>query len=133
MNIRCFNSKRASLESIVRKVSPAILTINETHLSFKQKPSIKNYVSYDRNRTNEAMGGISTLVRSKDKDYFVRICEGDQNDEFLVTRHTIFLQPLNVINIYGEQESRCKNSEIEDRWGRILSEILKLNKEMSSF
>ena len=74
------------------------------------------------------MGGISTFVKNKDKDDFIKICEGDQNDEFLVTRHVNFIKPLNVINIYGEQECRSKKADIEDRWGRILTEVLKIER-----
>ena len=128
LNIRGFNSKRISLENIVRKLSPAIITLNETHLKFKQKPKLSNYFSYDRNRISESMGGISTFVKNKDKDDFIKICEGDQNDEFLVTRHVNFIKPLNVINIYGEQECRSKKADIEDRWGRILTEVLKIER-----
>ena len=126
LNIRGLNSKKNSFENVIGRLSPAVITLNETFLKHKQKPNLKDYVSHDRNRISEAMGGIATLVRSKDKDSFLKISEGNQNDEFLVTRHLNFIKPLNIVNIYGEQESRTSNSEIEERWGRILNEILKL-------
>ena len=31
-----------------------------------------------------------------------------------------------MINVYGEQECRASKSEVEERWGRILSEIYKI-------
>ena len=65
LNIRGLNSKRNSFQSIVEKLYPTIITLNETCLKFQQKPNIKNYESIDRNRKNEAMGGVSTLVMKK--------------------------------------------------------------------
>ena len=128
LNCRGLHSKRKSLESVVEKLSPAIITLNETALKFKQKPNLKNYVSHDKNRISEAMGGVSTLAMIKDKDKFTKICEGNQKDEFLITRHTNFLKPLNVMNIYGEQESRCSKVEVAERWERILAEIMKITR-----
>ena len=72
------------------------------------------------------MGGVATFVQSKDKDNFVKICEGAENDEYLVTRHSNFLTAVNIVNIYGEQESWHSKIEIEERWGRILKEIKKI-------
>ena len=34
--------------------------------------------------------------------------------------------PINVINIYGEVESRAKKIDVEDRWFRILKELKKI-------
>ena len=85
-------------------------------------------MSHDKNRVSEAMGGVSTLTMIKDKDKFTKICEGNQKDEFFITRHTNFLKPLNVMNIYGEQESRCSKVEVAEKWERILAEIMKITK-----
>ena len=85
---------------MIGKLSPAIITLNETFLKHKQKSNLRHYVSHDRNREKEAMGGISTLVKSKDKDNFLKISEGNQNDEFLVTHHLNFCEPLNVVNTH---------------------------------
>ena len=126
LNIRGFNSKRKSLESILGNVSPAIVTVNETALQFKQKPKLKNYISINRNRTDRIMGGVATFVAASDKDSFTKISEGAQYDEYLVTRHSNFSEPLNVINVYGEQECRSSKNELEERWGRILKEIYQI-------
>ena len=80
LNIRGLNSKRKSLDLILRNLSPSIITLNETALRFKQKPSLENYVSFNRNRSKQIMGGVATFVHAKDKDNFVKIYEGVEND-----------------------------------------------------
>ena len=126
LNIRGFNSKRQALENIAQKLSPSIITLNETALSYKKKPKLNNYISFQRNRSEKSMGGVCTLVKSEFKDKFIKVTEGDNDDEFLITRHSNFVKPLNIINIYGEQESRCSKEEVEKRWDRIQAEICKI-------
>ena len=128
LNIRGLNSKKKSLEKILNTLSPKIVTLNETALRFKQKPKLSNFVSFNRNRTAQIMGGVATFVNAIDKDSFVKLSEGENNDEFLITRHSNFLLPLNIVNIYGEQESRSSKNEIQERWGRLLNEIKKIEK-----
>ena len=72
------------------------------------------------------MGGISTSVIDEEKQYVVKTSEGSDKDEFMVTRHGNFINPINVVNIYGEKESRVKDIEIENRWKRIYDEIVKI-------
>ena len=65
---------------------------------------------------------------SNEKEYVVKTKEGSNDDEFMITRHCNFLNPINVINIYGEIESRVKEKDIENRWMRIYEEIVKIEK-----
>ena len=53
----------------------------------------------------------------------MKIKEGVNADEYLITRHSNFKTPLNLINVYGEQESRVSTTEVQDRWGTILEDI----------
>ena len=53
----------------------------------------------------------------------MKVDEGENDDEFIITRHSQFLRPINVFNVYGEQESRNKNHEIEERWSRICDKL----------
>ena len=69
------------------------------------------------------MGGVATLISEEIKDSVVKVKEGIENDEYLIKRHTNFLRPLNIINIYGEQESRSSKQEIEERWARVVKDI----------
>ena len=127
LNIRGLKSKQNSLNAIIRQLRPSVITLNETHLKGRQKPDLSNFKSFNRNRCNgQHMGGISTSVRNDDKDYVVKTYEGQNADEFLITRHANFLRPINVINIYGETEYRVKESEIESRWMRIYDEIIEI-------
>ena len=49
------------------------------------------------------MGGVATLVDERDKNSFVKVSEGENEDEFIITRHSNFLMPLNVINIFWKE------------------------------
>ena len=52
--------------------------------------------------------------------------DGQEKDEYIITRHSQFNPPINIVNIFGEQESRSQNKDIEDRWQRIQTELLKI-------
>ena len=54
------------------------------------------------------------------------MAEGLNEDEFLVTRHSQFNPPINILNIYGDIESRSNIKETEERWNRILEIVLKI-------
>ena len=125
-NIRGFNSKRISLESILSSIQPNIVTLNETRYRNQQKVEISGYPSFCRNRKVGSGGGIATAVRDDEYEYALKVGEGENNDEFLITRHSQFQIPVNIINIYGESESRCKVSEVEERWHRIALELKKI-------
>ena len=58
------------------------------------------------------MGGVATLVNSCHKEDFMKIKEGVNDDEYLITRHSNFKTLLNLINVYGEQESRVSTTEV---------------------
>ena len=68
------------------------------------------------------MGGISTAVSDDLKPFAVKVKEGEEEDEFLITRLEQVTPPINVVNIYGEIESRCKKEEILERFERIKKE-----------
>ena len=123
LNVRGLNSKKNSLCEILKTLSPKIVTLNETALRFKAQPKLKNFSSFNRNGKVKTTGGVATLVDDKDKHSFVKVSEGENEDEFIITRHSNFLMLLNVINIYGEQENRATTPEIQDRLGRLLGEI----------
>ena len=78
------------------------------------------------------MGGIATAVRDEDKEYTIKTKEGAGNDEFIVTRHGQFLTPINVFNIYGEQETRENKTEIENRWSRLMEEVIRAEKRQEA-
>ena len=107
LNIRGFQSKKKSFDAIMGQVNPNVITLNETCLKKRQKLKVSNYKSFNRNRSNgKIMGGVSTSVCNEEKEFVVQTKEGIENDEFLITRHSNFHTPINVINVYGEQEPR---------------------------
>jgi hypothetical protein len=69
------------------------------------------------------MGRIATSIRKDDSKFCLKVEEGEDNDEFMVTRHGQFMKPINIINVYGEQEGRSKNYEIEERWLKVCSHL----------
>ena len=122
-----FNSKQKSLSAILIQLRPNLVTLNETCLKNRLKMSLSNYKSFNRNRCDgQSMGGISTSVLNEEKMYAIKATEGIDKDEYIITRHSHFYNPVNVVNIYGEQESRVKEVDIENRWARIYEEVLKI-------
>ena len=72
------------------------------------------------------MGGVATCVNKKDSDSVLMTKEGEDKDEYIITRHSQFLRPINVINVYGEQENRNSKECIEKRWMRLRDEVSKI-------
>ena len=87
--------------------------------------SLKPYTSWTRNRTEKGGGGIATAVSQAFKNHAVGAGEGEQDDEFLITRIDAFTPALNVVNSYGEQRSTRKE-DIEERWLRLRKELEKV-------
>ena len=109
--------------SIVNLVQPNVITLNETFLKKNKKPRIYGYFSYAHNRSNKSMGGVATCIANKEIANTVSMKYGEDNDEFIVTRHNQFYTPINIVNLYGEQESRVSNDEVESRWNRVVDEL----------
>ena len=69
------------------------------------------------------MGGIATSIRKDESEFCLKVEEGEDNDEFMITRHGQFTKPINIINVYGEQEGRSKTFEIEERWLKVCNHL----------
>ena len=111
-NIDGYISKRERVYSIVQYSKPDVITFNETALKGK-KVNINGYFSYQKNRLKNK-GGVATVVANYLKGNTVLVDEGGNDlEEFLVTRHDNVHPPINVINIYGAQESRTNKEDIE--------------------
>ena len=72
------------------------------------------------------MGGVATAIKESEKMFAIKTAEGLEKDEFLLTRHSQFRPPINILNCYGEIESRSSRKEIEERWYRLLELIAKV-------
>ena len=56
----------------------------------------------------------------------MKVAEGSAENEFIVTRHSQFDTPINIINVYGDQENRTSGDVIKEHWNEILEEIVKI-------
>ena len=91
LNNRGFQSKQKSLNAILGELKANVVTLNETGLKSRQKLSLSNYKSFNRNRCDgKSMGGISTSIRNDEKQYVIKTAEGAEQDEFIITRHANF-------------------------------------------
>ena len=75
------------------------------------------------------MGGISTAVQNDLKPSTVKVMEGEDDDEFLITRLEHIIPPINIVNVCGEIEGRCTNEEIKLRFERLKKELDKIRRE----
>ena len=73
------------------------------------------------------MSGVSTSVELEAAPSALMIKDGGEQD-FIVTRHSQFEIPLNVINWYGDQESHNSKEQIESNWLNILAEVKRIEK-----
>ena len=69
------------------------------------------------------MGGVATAVASSLKQNTVKVGEGENEDEYLVTRVDHIYPPINIINVYMGQESRMTTKEILENWMRLKKDI----------
>ena len=86
-----------------------------------KKPQLLGFYSYTRNRPDKSMGGVATCVSNKELGNTVSMKYGQGNQEYIITRHGQFTKPINIINIYGEQENRTGNDEVENNWNNLES------------
>ena len=113
-------------------MKPDVVNLNETNVKGRNKVSHKGFHSFCRNRKEtKHMGGVSTAVINDLKPFAVKVKEGDEDDKFLITRLEHVTPPINIVNIYGEIESRSKNEEVLARHERIKKEIdrIRIEKE----
>ena len=125
-NLQGFVSKQFSIDEILTNKNPDVYCVNETALKGKRKIKIKNYFSFCRNREKH-MGGVATLVANYLRPNTVKVAEGKDEDEYIITRLDHVYPPINVVNIYGEQEKgdeeRGKRARISESWRRLQDEL----------
>ena len=111
----------------MENLKPDVCTFQETALAGTNKIKIKNYHTIVRNRKDlKRMGGVATAVHNHIKSHAIKVKEGEEKDEFLITRLDNINPPLNIINVYGGIEERMDRQEVLENWGRIKSEIDKI-------
>ena len=62
----------------------------------------------------------------QEASHAIKVKEGQDTDEFVITRHSQFDPPINIINVYGESECRNSHIEIQARFSRLVQEIKRI-------
>ena len=79
-----------------------MLLMKDTQIVGRMKIVLDGYITWTRNRSEKGGGGIATAVCQKHQESAVGISEGEDNNEFLITRIDTFSLALCVIISYGE-------------------------------
>ena len=124
-NIQASSLRKSSLQAIVNNLEIDLVIVNETGLRKNNKFNLDGFTSFSKNRQNAPTGGIATCINDKYSVDTMKTSEGPK-EEFIITRHGQFEPALNVINLYGSQESRLTVDEIKENWETILEEIIKI-------
>ena len=79
-----------------KTINANVATINETNLKGNRKMKIEGYTSYNRNRLNANMGGVATCVAVREASNVLKVAEGVNDDEYIITRHGQLKTPINL-------------------------------------
>ena len=117
-----YTSKKDSLNEIAENEKPDVMTLNDTNLKGKLKVKVPNYFSFNKNREN-FKGGVATVIANHLKHNTMKVTEGKEGDEYIVTRFDHTVPAVNIVNIYGCQEGKTDNDEVEKSWLRMMTDI----------
>ena len=67
------------------------------------------------------------MVANEYKSQALKVTEGEENDEFLITRLGHVVPAINILNVYGGIENRMTKQEVTENWVRIKKEISKIS------
>ena len=120
-NIDGFTSKKESLDDITDTILPDVVTLNETLLTGKRAIKKKKYMSFCKNRDDSKEGGgVATLVADYLRPDTVKVGEGTEGDEYVIVRLGHVIPAVNIVNIYGDIESRAGGKDkILEKWIRL--------------
>ena len=116
------SKKKESINDIAKAEKPDVMTLNDTNLKGKLKVKVPGYFSFNKNR-EKFKGGVSTVIANHLKHSALKVKEGEEDDEYIITRFDNTVPAINIVNIYGNQESRTNNDEIEKSWYRLMKDI----------
>ena len=51
---------------------------------------------------------------------------GEGEDEFIIVKNESFSPPINIVSVYGEQESRTSKTKVYEAWNRLSEELFKI-------
>ena len=110
-------SKKESVKEILEVEAPDVLLLNDTALKGNRKVKIPKYFSFTKNR-EKAKGGVATVVKDNLKNNTIKVDEGRDGDEYIITRYDHVKPAMNIVNIYGKQEGRSTKENIKKSWLR---------------
>ena len=87
------------------------IIVNETNTRKNDKVQINGFKVFNKNRTNGAMGGTLTAISDKHSADALKVSEG-KKVEMIITRLGKFHPAINIVNVYGSQESRLTQEDI---------------------
>ena len=98
-----YKSKKESIHEIANNEKPDVLTLNDTNLKGNLKVKIPGYFSYNKNR-DKNKGGVATVIANHLIHNTMKVAEGTEEDEYIITRIDKTAPAVNIVNIYGSQE-----------------------------
>ena len=120
-NVCGLNSKKHSIPKILNKVAPDICTFQETNVTGQNRINVDK--KYHMSFRNRRLSKSATAVANTLKQNWTKIGEGENDDEYLITRLDHVYQPINIVNVYSGQESHMSRKEVLDTWLRLKREI----------
>ena len=107
--------QKRKFNEIVKEEIPDVLVLNDTALKGNREVKIAHHFSYTKNWEKNKRG-VATVVANYLKPNTVKVGEGTEGDEYIITRFDHTIPAINLINIYGDQEGRTPADEIEKGW-----------------
>ena len=117
-----YKSKKESINDIANKEKPDIMTLNDTNLKGNLKVKVPGYFSFNKNR-EKYKGGVATVIANHLKHNAIKIGEGKDEDEYIITRFDHTIPAINIVNTYGSQESKTSKDEIDKSWYRMMKDV----------
>ena len=84
---------------------------------------MKDYFSFAKNKV-KAKGGVATVIANYLRPHTVKVGEGkEEDDKYVIVRLDHVIPALNIVNIYGSQESRTPKENISEGWARLEKDL----------
>ena len=126
-NIRGLKSKVQSLNHVANNiVMPDCISLNEHGIRGNNTVKIQNCHSFNKNRVNKRMSGVSLSIPEDKAKSFMKVNEGDGANEFIIIRNDECKPPINIMSYYGENECRVSREELFERWQKVMIELRKI-------
>lgn len=110
-NVRGFISKSESIESIVQEKELDMLFITESHCMGMDRPRVKGFQTFFKNRTEKNGGGVAVCIRERLCKNAMIIAKGEVA-ELIVVKLNDYRPGLVVMCYYGAQNNDKESIEL---------------------